>query len=126
MALTNLEMMMEDMEPKTVGTGLLARLRAYWPIIVSIGCLLLWGVTSSVSAALSLATIQSDVELNKEKVGAISKEMKVQDKTSQDTSDRLLKVEIEVNHIRVYQKENHKEIKQQLNTMQQDIKRMSD
>ena len=105
--------------------SVLKRLKAYWPFAVGLGGALVWIVTSLITASLSLAAIQSDVSTNKEEITEISSEMKDQDKSSTQLNERMIKVESEVNHIKVHQTENHRDIKDQLTIMQQDIKKMS-
>jgi len=113
------------MSEEVQANSALKKLKAYWPFVVGLGGALVWVVTSLVTASLSMAAIQSDVSTNKKEISKISTEIKDQDKSANKLNERLIKVEAEVNHIRVQQKENHEDIKQQLTIMQQDIKNMS-
>ena len=102
--------------------GVLKRIKDYWPLVVTLGGVLVWVVTSLITGSLSLAAIQADVSSNKEEIIDISVDMKEQDKSAVKLNERMIKVESEVNHIRVHQTENHEYIKDQLKIMQQDIK----
>ena len=113
------------MSDEVQSNGLLQRLKDYWPFAVGIGGALVWIVTSLITASLSLAAIQSDVSTNKKEITDISSDMKEQDKSSTQLNERMIKVESEVTHIKTHQTENHRDIKDQLNIMQQDIKTMS-
>lgn len=113
------------MSDEVQSNSTLQRVKAYWPFLVGIGGALVWVITSLITASLSMAAIQSDVSTNKKEVSNISVEIKDQDKSAVKMNERLIKVESEVNHIRVHQKENHEDIKHQLTILQQDIKSMS-
>ena len=105
--------------------SVMSKIQTYWPIFVGIVIAVVWITSTAISASLSVANIESGVEVNKKDIEKITGKTEGHQKTISTVSERLIAVESEVKHIRVNQSENHKDIKSELKTLRRDIKSMA-
>ena len=103
----------------------LAKVQTYWPVIAGICVAVAWIVSTMISATFSMASVRAEVVNNSEEIKENEDNIKARTKVDNKINRRLTVLETEVKHIRTDQVENHREIKKQLDTMQQDIKDLS-
>ena len=112
--------MSEDIQP----SNFLGKIRFYWPIIAGFVALLAWAITSIATASVSVSTVEHILEDHSGEISKVSRDMDTHKNEGNHpkTNERLVKLESEVRHLQTTQSENFKDIKKQLNIMQQDIK----
>ena len=101
------------------------KVKTYWPIFAGVCVAVAWTVTSLLSASLSLAEVQSNVDFNKRDIEEVSTETTNQGKSISKVNERLIVLESEVKHIRTNQTENHKDIRKRLDDLMDDVKKIS-
>ena len=105
--------------------GLYGKMRENWGIIVSLVALFAWIITQIIVATQEISTMQHVLQDTQKGVDMGRQQFEAH--TGSETghyklSARLIKVETEVNHINTTQKTNFKDIKEQLKTIQVDVK----
>ena len=103
----------------------LAKVQTYWPVVAGVCVAIAWVTSSLISATFSMASVKAEVSNNIEDIRDNEDSIKARAKVDGKISKRLTVLETEVTHIRTHQSENHKDIKKQLDTMQQDLKDLS-
>ena len=108
----------------TQPTQFIGKVLHYWPIIVGTVAFLAWAIASIAAASVNVAVVEGAVKDHSDQIKAVSGDVESHRKDGDHprTNERLIKLESEVKHIQTTQTENFKDIKKQLNTMQQDIK----
>ena len=107
-----------------------SKLKNAWPFVLAFIAILSWIVSQAVTAS----DFQGKVSRNEENIESVSNNV---DKVSGDVgvhekegvhpqlNEKLIRLETDVNHIKIHQSTNFSEIKDTLNIMQQDIKEMN-
>jgi len=104
---------------------MMSKIQTYWPIFVAVVVAVVWVTSTVVSASLSVASVKSDVEINRRDIAKGDEKVENHQKTVRKVNNRLITVETDIKHIRVQQKQNHEDIKSELRILRQDIKKMS-
>ena len=103
----------------------LEKVQTYWPVIAGVCVAIAWITSTIISASFSMASVKAEVSNNSEEIKENESNIKARTKVDNKINKRLTVLETEVTHIRTNQSENHKDIKKQLDTMQQDLKDLS-
>ena len=105
-------------------SGFWGTVRTNWPLIVGTVALLAWIVGQIVSASVTMADVNERIRTTESDVVEISKDLDQHEKAGShpQINERLIRVETEVIHINTTQSQSFKDIKSQLNVMQDDIK----
>jgi len=102
---------------------LIAKLKYVWPFVLSFIGLLSWAVSQAVTVSES----QAQIDRNTTSVEEIEEEIDAHEKEGQhpQLSEKLIRLESDVNHIKTNQSTNFESIKGTLDVMQEDIKEMN-
>jgi len=103
----------------------LEKVQTYWPVIAGVCVAIAWITSTIISASFSMASVKSEVSNNAKDISENQENIKGRARVDGKINKRLTVLETEVTHIRTHQSENHKDIKKQLDTMQQDLKDLS-
>lgn len=104
---------------------LFSKIQTYWPIFVAVVVAVVWVTSTVVSASLSVASVKSDVEINRRDIVKGAEKTDEHQKTSSKVNERLMGVETDIKHIRSQQTQNHEDIKSELKILRRDIRKMS-
>ena len=104
---------------------LFSKIQAYWPIFVAVVVATVWITSTVVNASLSVASVKSDVEINRRDIAREAEKIEGHQKTASKVNERLMGVETDIKHIRSQQTQNHEDIKSELKILRRDIKKMS-
>ena len=105
----------------------LTKVRDNWGIIVSLAALFAWIIGQIIIVTNSIAVTNLAIEDNKQHIQEVkitAKEHMTSETGHTKVAERLIKVETEVKHINTTQTVNFSEIKDQLKTIQQDVKKV--
>ena len=97
----------------------LKKVKDSWPLILGFVSILAWIITSIASASVSVGAVKHELQDHEEKIVSTEEDLKSHkdNGSHKNTSERLIKLESDVNHIQTTQSENFKDIKDQLNTL---------
>ena len=107
--------------------GVLDTMKKHWHLVVGVVAVLSWFTSQVVTASYTMADVNDSIQSNQEKIVDLEEDVeKHQDGDGHpQLNERLIRVETEVIHINRTQSQSFQDIKEQLNTMQDDIKEIN-
>ena len=105
--------------------SLFRRIKQNWEFMVGAAALFAWIITQIIVAMNSISVANMSIAENKEDIQEVQVKIKEHDTSGSShftLSERMTKVEAEVKHIQTTQTINFRDIKDQLKTIQQDVK----
>ena len=105
--------------------GFFSKVKSNWGIIVALCGLFAWIIAQVINVTYSISAANASIDNNKQDIEATQTQM-AEHKSSETghykLSERMIKVETDVNHINITQTTNFKDIKDQLKVIQADVK----